>query len=518
MKLKSVIIPLSAMLLVACGNGGSSSASSHQTGLNPGSSASTSTAPAPSSSVAPSSQATGLDPTREIKIEFMSNSSYGDNIDSYINAFQALYPNVTVTNTKESASYQGVIDKVIQGTTVNNYPDLVVGYPDAIEGIMETGKLLKLDPYINDPDIGWSEEDLEDIIDSYLEEGRTYPATGTWSLPFSKSTEALFYNKDVLLGLDLSNVDASINEGHPLTEDYLNDLTWEELFGKLCPAIVAYNEALPADSKILKDNDKYSKAVFGYDSDDNLFITLAEQYGYDYTSINEYGEGSVDFVNDGMKQLVHKLVEWKNAGYLITKGSSKGGNYTNYSFTAEAALFTVGSTGGLKYQVTENFETAIAPLPYPEGKTRKIINQGPSLAILNHDDAERAKAAWLFAKFITNKENSLNWAVNTGYNPIRYSVSESAAYTAAIAEGLEADVHSLDHLKALCSQYIGNAAYVGECLFGSPVFKGSSTARTQVGSLITTLLGKTVAEIDANEGKVLNDAFDTARTNTLKDM
>ena len=53
-----------------------------------------------------------------------------------------------------------------------------------------------------------------------------------------------------LLGLDLSDIDASINNGKPLDAAYLDDLSWETLFGNLCPAIKAYNDVLPIEEKI----------------------------------------------------------------------------------------------------------------------------------------------------------------------------------------------------------------------------------------------------------------------------
>ena len=43
----------------------------------------------------------------------------------------------------------------------------------------------------------------------------------------------MFYNKDVLVGLDLHEIDATINGGNPLTADYFDNITWEELFDKL---------------------------------------------------------------------------------------------------------------------------------------------------------------------------------------------------------------------------------------------------------------------------------------------
>ena len=461
------------------------------------------------------------------EITFMSNSSYGDLLDSFIESFQKLEPNVTVTNTKESASYDGVKDKVIEQIAVKNYPDLVVLYPDAIGTLMDYGIVTQLDDYIGNPSYGWSEDDLDDYVPTYLEEGTHYTVEGTYSLPFAKSTEAMFYNKGVLINLNLSSIDPTINEGKPLSEEYINNLTWDELFDKLCPAIMQYNDTLDDDHKILKDNGTYTKAIFGYDSDDNFFITLAEQHGYGYTAVDPVtGEGKLlfniddidsdgDGVNDtnGMKQLVKKFKGAYDKGYLFTKGSSNGGNYTNYSFTADSCLFTIGSTGGLKYQVASDghLDTAVARIPQaPEGDGHKtaIINQGPSICLLDHGDDNRTLASWLFYKHMTNSINSLRWSAETGYSPIRYSSMESTDYLdIASEEGKTAG--SLDMVKARVASYVARKD-VADYLYTSPVFKGSDEAREQVGSIITTVFTK-----EGADEAFIDETFDAAE-NTVK--
>ncbi len=489
-----------------------------------------------SSSSAPVESTTSSEEAKEAyfikektEITFMSNSSYGDTIDSFIEKFKEIEPNVTITNTKESASYDGVKDKVVENIAIKNYPDLVVLYPDAIGTLMDYGIVAKLDDYISNSKYGWSEDDLSDYIPTYLEEGKEYTVEGTYSLPFAKSTEAMFYNKGVLVGLDLSAQDATINGGKALTEDYINNLTWDELFDKLCPAIMAYNNTLDNDHKILKDNSTYTKAIFGYDSDDNFFITLAEQYGYGYTSVNPVtGEGQLlfnvddidsdgDGKNDtnGMKQLVKKFKGAYDKGYLFTKGSSNGGNYTNYSFTADSCLFTIGSTGGLKYQIASDnhLDTAVARIPQaPAGTGHKtaIINQGPSICVLDHGDANRKLASWLFYKFMTNSQNSLQWSVNTGYSPIRYSSMESADYLEITSEeGKSAG--TLDMVKARVAKYVARKD-VADYLYTSPVFKGSDEAREQVGSIITTVFTKEGAD-DAFIKKTFSDAENEVKKN-----
>lgn len=507
-----VLFPMAAALLASCA-GASSSASSSSSAAASSSAASSSAA---SSSAASSSAAASSSVdyssliTEDVTIEFVSNSSYGTVIDSVIEEFQADFPTVTVTNTKETGSYSDYAATVVSEFSTTAYPDLVVAYPDAINTFLQYGKVVALDDYIENYGAHW---DVDDIIPAYIEEGQGYDSDGTtYSLPFAKSTELMYYNKDVLIGLDLSQQDATINDGDELDEAYFNNLTWEELFNKLCPAIEKYNNAADADHKLyISDNSgSYLSSIFGYDSDDNLFITLAQQYGYGYTSINASGYGQLDFVNDGMKSLVKNLNAQKNKGYFITKGSNEN-NYVNYNFLANTCLFSVGSTGGIKYQYSDSFETNVAPIPQAEDGTKAVINQGPSLCILDHGDSQRSLAAWLFYTYLTSPENAKNWAIETGYSPIRYSTFESSEWATYTNEE---SATGLDLLKAKVGTLVSSDS-ISDALFASPVFKGSDTARTQVGGIVTSALSLSAAECtDA----AVNDLFNTAYNNTLADM
>jgi len=522
-----LIFPFALSLILASCGGGTGSASSHPTGLSTeeqGTSHPTglSTPEEQSSESHPTGFSTPEQESSEPKISeslpdhketnvieepvtiyFMSNFSYQEPIEKAIEAFAKVEPNVTVVNIKETGGYPDVKNKAISQLATGEHPDLIVAYPDAVQELVDYQAVVKLDDYLDDPVYGWTEEEREDVIETYLDEGCQYPLPGYYSLPFAKSTEAMYYNKSVLIGLNLAGVDASINGGNPISEDYLEDLTWEELFGHLIPALQAYDAAADNDHKILTGS-KYKHSIFGYDSDDNLFITLAEQYGYPYTSIDEYGEGSIDFVNDGMKGLMKTFNAAYKSGGFITKGSNNN-DYTNYSFTDNCSLFSVGSTGGAKYQYSQNFVTGVAPIPHAEGEDPKVINQGPSLAILKHDD-NRALASWLFYKFFTNTANNANWSITTGYAPVRYSVLTNDDYMEFCnPDGKDGE----DLMKAITMSYVGT---IGNDLFSSPVFKGSSEARTQVGGLMTNCL------LSENIDDEIDGFFKTAYDNTLKAM
>lgn len=412
-------------------------------------------------------------------------------LNAYIEAFKQVQPNIEVESTIISGSYNDLKDATVKGFTGNNYPDLVQCYPDHVAEYINYDKAVELEKYMYNNKVGWTDDEYKDLLTDYLDEGREYLVEGTYSVPWCKSTEQMFYNEDVLIGMDLSKYDKTINGGKPLTAAYLSNLTWDELFDKLCPAIQAHDDSVSEDQKYVKTTGAYH-SIFAYDSDDNLFITLAKQYGYGYTSVNkDTGKASIDFDNEGLKKVLKRFNDAAKKGYIMSKGSA-GGSYTNEFFNVQGTLFSVGSTGGVKYQFSaaNPMNVGVARIPQANPDKAYTINQGPSIAMLKHNDANRELASWLFYKFISNEENALDWSLGTGYSPIRKSSIESEAYATA-ADYKAAPDKSLDRVMAYSKAKINDVG----TLFVSPAFKGSSTARTQAGGLMTKAL-TTTSNID----------------------
>ena len=421
-----------------------------------------------------------FDTPTEITIWTTYNDTYQTIINNCIEEFEGMYKNVKVNNVKQQGSYDDLKKMCVDGFAVDNYPDIVSAYPDSVADFLNNGKGLDMTPYMEDKDIGWSEDDFDDIPENIIAAGQNYSIPGTYSLPCSKSTEAMYYNQDVLIGLDLSSIDATINKGMPLNDSYFQNMTWEELFDKLVPALDAYDKAQPEDKKIIDRTTYADWAWVGYDSDDNLFITLAEQYGYDYTGIDQVtGKGQILFDNAGMKGLMKKFAGYNANHYFTTKGVIK--QNVNYRSTVDAMLFSIGSTGGVKYQFSSDnpHNVGVAPIPHAEGKPYRVISQGPDFAFLDHNSEAKAKATWLFYKLFTNTKYNSAWALTTGYSPIRYSVMETKEYI-NYADASSQDPKTLDRLYALNASYAARAA---QYFFTSPVFKGSSEARNQVATI-----------------------------------
>ena len=449
----------------------------------------------------------------EDNVEITIWTTYNDTYQAILNAcaeeLHELYPNITVNNVKQQGSYDDLKNMCVNGFAVDNYPDMVAAYPDSVADFINNARALDMTDYMNDPDIGWTSVDYADIPAAYIEAGQQYSIPGTYSLPASKSTEAVYYNQDVLVGLNLSEFDATINGGKALNDAYLKSLTWEELFEKLVPALDAYDQAQDDSHKIIDRTTFADWAWVGYDSDDNFFITLAEQYGYGYTAVNQNtGKGELLFNNDGMKDLMKKFVGYQKNHYFTTKGVIK--TNVNYRSTADAMLFSIGSTGGVKYQFSSDnpHNVGVGRLPSARGGNSSIISQGPDFAFLDHASEARARATWLFYKLFTSAKYNIQWATTTGYSPVRYSVMESEAYQ-AYADYESQDEKTLDRLTALNAVY---AASVSDDLFTSPVFKGSSEARNQVGTIFASCVA--ADNLDA----AIDGIFQTAIDNTVLKM
>lgn len=485
----SVLLMLPLLTLVSCGgNNGNSSGKTDDSSQQGGSEGITTT----------------------ISFKHRNSQTMSEVIDSIISEFNKIpgNENITVKNDKYAGDYNALRDQVLNEMNTDEYPDLVECYPDHVVRYMDYGKVVDFGQYMNDPTEGWSADDKEDIIEAFLQEGQDYPIEGTYSLPLSKSSEAMYYNWTVLQNLQLDYNGKKVT----ITEDYLKDMTWEEMFEYTAPALIAYNEKLPDGEKIIDTKQAYY-GVLGYDSDDNFFITLAEQYGYGYTSVDQKtGKGVLEFDNDNMKALMKKLNDYSNKHYLATKGTCNG-DYINSYFTKNAFLFSIGSTAGSKYQ-QQNFadDVRCVRIPYAKERDYLCINQGPSVAMLSHNnDKDRQIAAWRFYKFLTNYANNLLWSTTSGYMPIRKSVVTSADYIQYCnADGL--DVASIE---AIAARTATVCAEVSQYVYGSPTFKGSSTCRSQVGSLTTTILMKPIAEAT---DEWINSQFSTCVNNIKVDM
>lgn len=494
------MLPLLSVLVLAGCSQDSSVTSSNPSSTPDSSSVDSSTDDSSTSSTGTDDYTPVITEPTEVTIWTTIGQGNQNAFNTMISRVQALEPNITINNVyQNSMGYSELHDAILQGFSANNYPDLAYCYPDHVADYINAGRAVNLESYINDETIGFTDEENEDYIEAFLEEGRTFTIDGVYCLPFAKSTEGLYYNRGLLSGVDLNEAcealgfEEEINDGYPLSDRYFADLTWDEFFNRLCPALMWYNENV--DQLVDLDSNK-NAAILGYDSDSNLFITLAQQYNLGYTGISAAGTGEILFNNQGMKDLMTKFNEWGQSRYIVSQGTT--GDYTSTLFSQGQCLFSVSSTAGVTYLWSENtMDVAVAPIPHAEEDVSEItgatysedtynnqISQGPSFCVLDHGDENRSKAAYVVWKLLTNEANCTEWSINTGYMGIRNSFYETEQYQYASSVDDQED-GTQDKLLARNWAYLPQ---VDDRVFTSPVFKGSADVRDVVDGLMTWVL------------------------------
>ena len=403
-------------------------------------------------------------------------------LNTYIEEFNKLYPNITIEHSS-MGDYDGVRDQIKTQVTAGEQPNIAYCYPDHVALYNVAKKVVPLDNFIastievtdalgNTTVLGLTDAQKADFIEGYYKEGTAFDTLGTmYTLPMSKSTEALYYNKTFF-------------EENGLTVP----TTWEEM-EQVCAAIKAIDP---------------NCVPLGYDSESNWFITMCEQYQSPYTSLEEGNHFLFD--NETNRGFVKMFREWYQKGYITTEAIY--GSYTSGLFTAtegQRCYMVIGSTGGASYQTppsvdgTPLFETGMATPPQVNPAAPKVISQGPSLCIFDSENPQEVVASWLFMKFLTTDVAfQAEFSMASGYAPVIKSVQENAVYQDWLGKA-----SGYNNLTALSVKL---ALSQSDAYFVSPAFEGSSEARDQVGTLMQDALVSTDANIDA----VLDRLFKTA--------
>ncbi|MDE6585987.1 MAG: extracellular solute-binding protein [Clostridia bacterium] len=408
---------------------------------------------------------------RAVEITFANTT--GQNlatvVDDAIKRFNVLYPNIKVTVDNTTKSWDDFADNIAKKITTDRHPDVAFCYSDHVALYNQSKAVLALDDFLPDgayadmevthadgvtEPLGLTEEQKNDYFAEFYKEGSIYGDGKTYTLPFAKSTEVLFYNKTFF---DKNNLEVPA--------------TWEDV-EKVC-------------KKILELDPKCNSAL-GYDSEANLFITMCEQLGSPYTVL----EGDhFQFDNAKNREFVQKVKGWYDNRYIRTKETNDG-KYSSNFFKEQQMYMSIGSTGGSSYQSptgtdgNAGFEVGVAPLPQWNAESPKTILQGPSICIFKKDPY-KVLASWLLVKFLTTEVRfQAQYSMTSGYAPVTQSTYNSAEYQKFISTA----GGTASGLTALTAKICKEMADKPGSFYVSPAFMGSSKAREAVGILLKTVL------------------------------
>ncbi len=440
----------------------------------------------------------GFDTTQEVTITFGHTMGQKNMaiLDKYIKKFNEIYPNIKIEHTSKGG-WGDIADTIKTEINGGTQPNIVYCYPDHVATYNLSNVVITLDDLINSTAavgdtgeiLGLTDAQKADFIETYYNEGKVFGDGKMYTMPFSKSTEVLFFDKDFF--------EDPANKAKGLKVP----TTWEELW-EAC--------------RIIKTIDP-NCIPLGYDSEANWFITMAEQLNAGYTDASKDGDDRFTFVNDKMKDFIKELrTYYYDLEYFTTQeiyGSYTSGLFTNQDPSKARAYMCIGSTGGTVNQipktedeegnVTYAFEVGIAPLPQADASNKKAISQGPSLCILKGKNTtdQQVMASWLFVKFMcTDPDFQAEYSTLSGYMPVLKSVTENKTF----ANWLN-DANGSYNLAALAVK-IGMQER--DTYFTSDAFNGSSKAREEVGSLLIKCISTPTQSLDQFINTAFNDALD----------
>ena len=409
-------------------------------------------------------------------------------LETYIAEFNKLYPNITVEHS-QVGGYDDVREQIVTEISVNGQPNIAYCYPDHValynlaEAVTTLDNLIESDIEVERADgtkevLGLTDEQKADFIEGYYNEGKQFGDDLMYTMPLSKSTEVLYYNKTFF---DENNLTVPT--------------TWDELEAT-CEKIKAIDpESIP----------------LGYDSEANWFITMCEQLGTPYTAA---GDGDHYLFDDKENhEFIKKFNGWYQKGYVTTQTLLEA--YTSELFTTLSgtrSYMSIGSSAGATHQRPDTidnaypFEVGIATVPQADADNRKVISQGPSLCIFQKENPQEVVASWLFVKFLTtNVEFQAEFGMVSGYVPVLKSVSENPVYADFLASA-----DGGNYIAALSAKVCLEQA---DAYYTSPAFNGSSTARDQVGALLTKCIVMKGEDLDAQIKAAFKEAVEECEYN-----
>ena len=290
-----------------------------------------------------------------------------------------------ITINVESVTSSSAIDKALAASAngepgAERMPDLFTAYPRVVESVGKD-RLLRWDDY-------FSEKELSAFHEDFLSEG--YFDTELLMLPVAKSSEAFYLNKT--------------------------------LFDRFSAQTGVSTDSLSTFDGVFAAARQY------YDwSGGQNFLQLNDYYNYAYVGMKAHG---AEFIRNGRLRLdddAFRAVWVPLAETAIHGGICLEDGYAAARWKTVEIIANTGSTADVLYQPTEvvypdNTTEAIeaVALPYPTFTDDRagVIYRGGGLFAVKSEDARKNQAAYIFAKWLTEKEHNLDFVTNAGYLPV----------------------------------------------------------------------------------------------------
>lgn len=437
-----------------------------------------------------------FDTSRNYNITFWAkndtNKFQTDIYQKAIDDFEALYPNITVTMrlyTDYSKIYNDVITNIATETTPNvciTYPDHIATYKTGTNVVVPLDELFTNEKYgLGGSELRFDGPTVKDIVPEFLEECKLGDAY--YALPYMRSTEACYINKDMVEALGYKVPDV-------LTWDYI----WE---------VSEAATKKDADGNYVINGQKVL-IPFIYKSTDNMMITMLKQLNAGYSD----EAGNIYIFNDDTKEILNTVAAHTATGAFSTfKISGYPANFLN----AGQCIFAIDSTAGATWMGSDapnsdispdkfiRFNTVVRTVPQYDPQNQKMISQGPSLCVFNKEDPQIVIASWLFAQYLLTNDVQISYSETEGYIPVTTKAQKAPEYVQYLADcGKDTSTHYEVKIQAakLLIDHVSDT-------FVTPVFNGSTSLRDAAGQMIENVT-KSVRRKEKIDDKYIEQMYD----------
>jgi len=329
----------------------------------------------------------------KLTVWYAISGDSGEAFKALLDKYQAANPGVALTYSY-SGNYGDTATKMSAALVSKTQPDVAL----MAAGPLYTGA--RGDFFIEEKikDADFAKDDVFPGVWDYAKyQGKVC------AVPYGISTPVLYYNKDILAkaGIDIAKNPPK---------------TWDDL----------YRMAKAAQAK---GNAAGSTDFWGFDVTDVawLFKTMLAQDGNEIVSIS--GTKLTPVFNDDKALQVAAF--WKKLTDEKIMAVGQHANAEKKFLSGNMAFLVATSSRIAKW--SKDATVPVAAIPMPFFQKPSVALGGNVLVILSQDPRTR-EAAWKLVKFLASAENQTDFAIKTGYLPIRKSGVARQAAKDAIAK------------------------------------------------------------------------------------
>lgn len=318
----------------------------------------------------------------------------------------------------------------------DDLPEIFSSYADTVYSVQKKNLLTDLRLY-------FSEAELSQYVNGYIEEGIWGNDRALYLLPVAKSTEVFLMNK---------------TDWEPFakaTGASIDDLATMEGITEMARAYYEWTDSLTPD--IPEDG----KAFYGRDAMANYMIIGMKQMGVEFL-----GEEDGKLKLNADKAALRRL--WDNYYTPIINGYfAEFGRFRSDDVKTGDILAYTGSSSSVSYfpdwvddgSSTHDIDFLILNAPVMKDGKRFFVQQGAGMAITKSDERHEY-AASVFLKWFTEPEHNIAFSVRSSYLPVR-KVSNQVKVLDEVIEKQKLDINAktATSLKVIMSSFENSEFY-----------------------------------------------------------